>query len=264
MASIRTASGREIYYDLAGEGPPLLLLCGYMSSRTMWARQVAAFAPRFRVITMDNRDAGESQPETEPYTIGDLATDAVALLDALAIDRAHVLGHSMGGFTALHLAVDHLERVDRLVLVSTNAAAGPALGFPVVLPTPDEWIADPVERVRLRYTQMAAPGAFEAHPERLEEVARAASGNRLTFDGIVRQSSALQTTHDVRERLAGIVAPTLVIHGDVDRTVSKRFGRALAEGIPGARFELMPGVGHLPQLERPEAFEQLVLDFLAT
>lgn len=262
MASIQAADGRSISYDLGGNGPPLLMLVGYGATRRGWAPQVDAFSLRFTVVTMDNRDAGESAPESEQYSIGDLADDAARLLDALGIERASVAGHSMGGFIALQFALNHPERVDRLILISTAAAGAAVDGRPVTLPEQSSWIEDPVERTRRRYTAMAAPGYFEGHPDQLEAVAATAVGNHLSFEGMRRQSIALQTTHDVRRQLGEISAPTLVIHGEADTTIPIRAANTLAGRIPNARLLSLPGIGHLPQWERPEEFNAAVLAFL--
>src|SRR5687768_3988018 len=104
MSHIRTATGRRIFYDESGSGPPVLLIPGqggYRRGCLIWLAE--ALASRFRVVAMDNRDAGESEPETDYYGFGDMAGDANALLDALDIDQAHVLGHSLGASIALQL-----------------------------------------------------------------------------------------------------------------------------------------------------------------
>jgi pimeloyl-ACP methyl ester carboxylesterase len=262
MASI-DVGGRSIYFDdSGGERPTLVLLQGFIASRGIWKWQVDAFAPHLRVITMDNRDAGEGPPETAPYTMADLAGDVAALLSALGIERASILGHSMGGYIALQFAANFPERLEKLVLVGTSALAGGALGRPA--PTYDEprFIVDPVERTRNRYTRLAAPGYFEAHPAQLEQVAQTAQGNRITFDAMMRQSDSAFTTHDTRAALPGIQVPVLVIHGDLDQTIPVSAGRRIAEAVPRARFVEFSGVGHLPHLERASEFNQLVLDFL--
>ncbi len=264
MGELRTAGGRRIFYDAAGKGPALLLVAGRGAARRFWEQQVPAFAPRFRVITFDNRDAGPNDPERAGYTMADLADDAAALLDGLGVARAHVIGISMGGMIALQLALGHPAAVDRLVLVATTAGGWSARQQEFFRLPPEPWIADPVERSRAATPEMVGPSFF-AGPEgeaRLREIAERARGSRLTKDGYVRQNIAIGT-HDVRDRLAAIAAPTLVIHGDVDPLVPAREGRALAAGIPGARLIMMPEVGHLPPVERPDEFNRAVLDFLA-
>jgi 3-oxoadipate enol-lactonase len=263
MASIENA-GRRIYFDDTGnELPALVLLQGFMASRPIWKWQVEAFAPHYRVITMDNRDAGESDPEPTTYTVADMAADVVALLDHLRIERATVLGHSMGGYIALQFAVRYPERLEKLILVGTSALAGGALGRPAPTYDRSTWIDDPVERTFRRYSHMTGPGFFEVRPELLTAVAETARGNRITFEAMTRQSDSAFNSHDVRADLPKISAPTLVIHGAVDPTIPLSAGRRIAEAIPNAQFVEFTNAGHLPHLERTEEFNRIVLDFLA-
>lgn len=262
MASIEVEGGRTINYTVSGDGIPLLLIRGLGGQGADWGSTVARFSPDFRVITFDNRDAGANEPETGGYSIADLAGDAAGLLRALGIERAHVLGHSMGGFIAQHLVLNHPELVDRLILVGTSPAAGAALGQPLALPTEEEWISDPVERSRQRSPHTHGPGYFNNHPDELEEIAQLSATNRITREGYSRHLAAISDTHDVRERLGEISAPTLIAHGDVDPLVSIRGGQLLAEGIPGAIFKVYPGVGHYPFREAADDFHRDVDGFL--
>ena len=262
MASVE-ANGRRIYFDdTGGDLPALVLLQGFMASRGVWKWQIEAFSPHFRVVTMDNRDAGESDPETDAYSMADLAGDVASLLDALGIEKASLIGHSMGGYVALQFAASYPERLDKLVLVGTSALAGGALGRPAPGYDRSRFIEDPVERTRSRYGRLTAPGYFDSHPEQLEALAESAHGNRLTFEAMVRQSDSAFMTHDTRAALPKITAPVLVIHGDLDQTIPITAGRKIAEAIPGARMVEYEGVGHLPHIERVEEFNREVLAFL--
>ena len=262
MAAVEVA-GRQVHYDdTGGDRPALVLLQGFMASRPIWKWQIEAFAPRYRVITIDNRDAGESDPEPATYTVADMADDVAGLLDALKIARASVLGHSMGGYIALAFAERHPERLDKLILVSTSALAGGALGRPAPTYNRDRWIDDPFERTFQRYGAMTGPGYFDSRPEQLTAIAELARGNRMTFEAMARQSDSAFMSHDARSALPNISAPTLVIHGTVDPTIPLSAGRRMAEAIPGARLVEFADVGHLPHLERTEEFNRIVLDFL--
>ncbi len=262
MGSVDVGGRRICYDDTCGDLPALVLLQGFMASRGVWTWQVEAFSPHFRVITMDNRDAGESDPESSTYAMADLAADVLALLDALGIERVSVIGHSMGGYVALHFADLYPERLDKLVLVGTSALAGGALGRPAPSYDRSRFIEDPAERTRSRYGRLTAPGYFDSHPEQLEALAESARGNRLTFEGMARQSDAAFMTHDTREALPKIAAPVLVVHGDLDQTIPISAGRKIAQAISGARIIEFEGVGHLPHIERVEEFNRLVLEFL--
>ena len=260
MAELRIPGGRTLYYDDTGDGPPLLLLMGGGGARASWAPLAAAFAPHYRVLTLDNRDAGESPPEAEPYTLGDLAADALALLDGLGLPRAHLLGASMGAFIALHLVLDHPARVERLVLIAASAHVSPPKDMTDAPLPPSWWTDDPVERLRRLLPAVASP-AFRARPTFATEVEAAAErerGSLMTLAGLQRQLLACYG-HDVRARLGELAAPTLVIQGERDRPEK---ARELASGIPDARLLLLPDTGHATTVERPDEVARAVLDFL--
>lgn len=262
MPSIEIQGGRTVNYTVSGAGMPLLLIRGLGGAGADWGSAVDRLSPHFRVITFDNRDAGLNDPETASYSIADFADDAAGLLRALGIERAHVLGHSMGGFIAQHLALNHPDVVDRLILVGTSPAAGTALGQPLVPPAEEDWITDPVERARSRAPLTHGPGYFDSRPDELEEIARLSRTNRITREGYARHLAAISDTHDVRDRLDQISAPTLVTHGDADPLVALRGGQLLADGIPGATLKVYPGVGHYPFREAADDFYRDVYEFL--
>lgn len=262
MATIQIDGGRTINYEVRGEGTPLLLIRGLGGGGAEWGSTVDRFNPPYQVITFDNRDAGLNDPETQGYSIADFADDAAGLLRALGIERAHVLGHSMGGFIAQHFVLNHPELVDHLILVGTSPAAGVALDRPLDPPSEEDWINDPVARSRSRAPMTHGPGYFDNHPEQLEEIARFSRTNRITREGYARQLAAISNTHDTRERLHEISSPTLVAHGDSDPLVALRGGQLLAEGIPGAVFKVYPGVGHYPFREAENDFHRDVKAFL--
>ncbi len=255
MATATIGDGRTIHYDeWPGSGDPVVLITGLGGYRASWRPVAEQLAPEFRVIAPDNRDAGENDPEDAGYTISDMAGDVAALLDTLGIERAAAVGHSMGGFIALHLAIDHPERVSKLVLVGTSPAAGLAIGQPFPPPPRESWITDPVARSMAALPQSYAPGFFDRNPDKLAEFAERSRGNHITRDGYARQASAINESHDVRPQLASIAVPALVIHGEVDPSISVKGGRLLVNGITNATMLVYPGVGHHPMREEPERF----------
>ena len=265
MATTTIASGRMVHFDDTGQdqgpGRTLLLINGLGGARSSWDSLVRELESDLRVVTIDNRDAGEADDEAASYSIGDMADDAAGLLESLGIEKTHVLGHSMGGFIALEFAVRHPEPLDRLILVGTAAAAGRAIGHEFGPPPREGWIADPVARGKASMAASYAPGFFDRNPGLLETFAERTRGNRITWEGYARQVAAINE-HDIRERLVAITAPTLVIHGDVDPSIGPKGGRLIAEGIPGARINVYDGVGHHPMREQPERFVEDVRTFL--
>jgi pimeloyl-ACP methyl ester carboxylesterase len=261
--------GRKMAYDEVCPPDPkgtVLLLTGLASKRVGWARQRAVFGNVYRTIALDHRDTGDSDPFTVPYTIADQADDAAAVLRALGVPRAHVVGISMGGFIALELALRHPELVGKLVLTSTSAG-----GKTHVRPRPLDIVhmslpallyREPGQRARATYARLMAPGYCQRHPDewkRIGEVARYRPQSRASY---ARQWQACQR-HDVTARLGDIHTPTLVIHGALDPLIRVENGRYLADHISGARLIVYPDVGHIPIVERADEFNREVLAFLA-
>ena len=262
--------GRKLAYDETRPTNPadskgtILLLTGLASKRLGWARQIDVFGREYQTIAMDHRDTGDSDPVAEDYTVADLADDAAALLEALDITRAHVIGISLGGFTALQFALRHPDVLDRLVLVSTSAggrthvSASPEI-LALLTPTSDMEIG---ERAIHSYSRIMAPSFVAAHPEEMERIAAAARYRPQTAASYMRQLHAV-LTHDVVDSLHAITAPTLVIHGDLDPLIPPQNGEYLAQHIPGARLILYRDTGHIPIVERADEFNRDVLAFLA-
>lgn len=212
MSTLRAAAGRCIHDDEIGIGPPVLLapgFGGYRRGSLAWL--VEALAPRFRVVAMANRDAGESEPETEDYRLEDLAGDAAAFLAALRIERAHVLAHAMGSVITLRLALDHPGRIDRLALTSPCVGGEPEHRADEPMPPPAAWwVDDPVDRSRRSLPVVLGPDDLT----RMDETDVAAiSGperrNRTTWAGIMWREAATGDA-EILGRLADVRAPTFL------------------------------------------------------
>lgn len=256
---------QTIAYDEHGAGHALLLLTGLGSSRFGWWKQIAPFAEKFRVLALDNRDAGESGQATEAYSIDDMANDAVGIIQNLGLAPTFVLGYSMGGFIALALTLQYPELVDKLILVSTSAG-GPAH----VKPSPEDMkllARDPREdkEARVRRTQHLLTGAKYIAPDDLDELVDHARRVPQSNEAYQRQTIAAMAFHasGAHTRLHEIRVPTLVIHGDADPIVPYANGQALASAIPHAKLVTLPGVGHLPRLEATQEFNRAVMGFLS-
>lgn len=254
-------TGLSIHYEQHGAGPPLLLIAGIPAIANDWeplATRVAASG--CRVIAYDNRGSGASTVTPGPYTTAQLAADALALLDHLAIERADVFGMSLGGMIAQELAFAAPERVRRLVLGCTHAGVAHAAPMPretgraFALQT-DDW----AERMRA-----LAPAAFaeDVDTALLEAFLAKKSADVQDPAGYQAQIAAV-LAHDSAARLARIRAPTLVLTGDDDRVIPGESSELLAERIPDAALRVIPASGHLFFLERPEQTLAELTEFLA-
>ena len=250
-----------IAYDVQGSGEPLLMIQGLGYGRTGWGPAPSLLARRFKVVMPDNRGFGESEISPGPYTTAQLAGDAVALLDTLEIERAHVLGISLGGMIAQELVLAAPERVRKLVLCSTTP------GGPDSVPMPQQTVAlmgrqpkiDPREAM-----VMFVKNALSSEPPAglVDEIVTYRMANPPDPAGWYAQASA-GAAHDALARLGDIRAPTLVVHGTADNVVDAGNAPLIANAIPDARLEVFDGVGHLLPWERPEQFVSLVEEFLA-
>jgi pimeloyl-ACP methyl ester carboxylesterase len=262
MPAVRVATGLELFYRESGEGEPILWIMGLGNDHRGWAYQVPAFRDRFRCITYDNRDSGQSQRADAPYTVADLAEDAVALLDALDIERAHVVGFSMGGGQAQELAIRHPERVNKLVLCSTYTSRDPRGTdiFQSRVLLRERLSAEEYQRVTLpwayTYQDYQRPGFIEATIEAVLN-----DPYPQDMDAYRRQVEATLSV-DTEGRLDQIRALTLLVFGEDDITTPLRFARVLEAGIPNARLVTVPGAGHGLPWSQPDALNDAVRSFL--
>ncbi len=246
-----------IHYHEQGAGEPLLLITGFYGDLYNWKKATPMLASSYRVITFDNRGSGLTEAPSSEFTMAQMADDTAGLLDALGIERAHVLGWSMGGNVAQELVFRHPEKVADLVLMSTYTYEPNRARFAI-----DAMIHAVREGASMStfQTMMQTWCSTESFFRGKVSVCELGEGCDISvLNGLARQKKALDA-FDSRERLHLITMPTLVVHGDEDIMVPIAFGQKLAAGIANSEFEVIPGAGHfLP----PSGYVPLVLDFLA-
>jgi pimeloyl-ACP methyl ester carboxylesterase len=259
------------YWDL-GTGPPVLLLHGLGASIESWQRVVGPLSEQVRVLVPDLVGFGYSAKPDIDYTLDAFVGFVGAFMESVGIAQASLVGHSLGGAIALRIAIEHPEWIDRLVVVdSAGLGDSPGLFLKLLrLPLVGEWLLSPgraktrqalklyfhdeslvtEELVDLNYKLISQPGAKRAYLSTVR--------NAITASG---SDSSLQTL--VTARLHKITAPTLVIWGKEDRIASADHAQVAAKNIRNAEIYLIPEAGHNPMAERPERFNQALLDFLA-
>jgi len=248
-----------------GDGPPLLLIRGFTADCSNWGdRFLHQLQERFTCIRFSNRGTGLSDKPAEATTIRQMADDAVALLDALDIERAHVFGVSMGGMIAQEIALNYADRVNGLVLGCTTPGwshgetASPEVSAAMV-PTPG---LSREEMVRNFWTAICSPAFIENSAEFLEEMIVTNMKLATPMDTVIKQSVAIQA-FDSFGRLSQIKVSTLIIHGDADRLVPPANGDILAAGIAGAEKLTLNGAAHMFFWEQPEKAAVAIIEFLA-
>jgi len=254
------ASGVRIAWERRGAGEPLLLVHGLGYARWGWEPVVDGLAEGHDVVLFDNRGIGESDAPGGPYSVRMMAEDAVAVLDAAGLERAHVLGTSLGGMAALQLALDWPERVDRLVLACTTPGGTGAAPMPErTVQLMQEAPTLPLDVALRRFVENAfGPEPAPALVERIMEHRLATAQLPAAWAA----QAAAGAAFDVGKRVGEIRAPTLVLTGAEDAVVDPRNSDLLAQRIPDARLEVFPGAGHLFFWEQPDRFVQLVTEFL--
>lgn len=263
MPKIRV-SDIDMYYEVHGKGEPLLLIMGLGSDLTSWILQIPDFSKKYQVIAFDNRGVGRTDAPDMPYSIAMMADDTIGLLDALGIERAHILGLSMGGMIAQELALKYPRRVKRLVLAAT--AAGPyAWGMHLLgsmLRLAQEGVA-PETLTSLRVSWLFTDKFFE-NPALVRTVidTMLANPHPQPVHAYARQFAAANE-HDTRRRIGQITAPTLVIVGRKDILLPVKMSEELAAGIPSSELVVLEGGGHGFLVEIAGKFNQAVMDFLA-
>lgn len=251
--------GGELYYEVAGTGEPLVLIHGGFGDSRMWDDQFAPLAREYRVLRYDHRGFGRSPaPDTTYSPVRDL----IALLDRSGMDRAHIVGNSLGGALAITFGILHPERVRSLTVVASGAD-----GFRY--PQSDiEAITEVVALMR-GGKQEEALTKWLANP--MVAVANTQPGVRGRVERMVRENAGIWTmpawpqqplTPPAARRLDGLRVPVLVVIGDRDARSVRLFADSTARMIPGAERVVMEGTDHLPHMERPEEFNRILLDFL--
>ncbi len=256
-----TLGKSKLAYDWEGAGQWLLLISGLGYGLWFWD-WLRPYLAGLRMVSFDNRGVGDSDLPPGPYTTVEMAKDALGLIKAMNIQRAHVLGHALGGMVAQELALMAPEKVGRLILVST------VHGGPRTIPIGQEALSAMLDRsgdigevLRRGIGIATAEGFLDKHPAVYNQIL----AKRLV-EPVPPEVYKLQVQagakHDSEARLGDIRMPTLVLTGAEDRVVPPANAELLAKKIPNARLEIVPGAGHLLPIEKPREMGDIVRQFL--
>lgn len=248
--------GVRLHWQERGTGSPILLVMGHRYSSAMWYPMLGALAAKHRVIWFDNRGTGESDT-VKGFAVSDMTDDAMAVMDAAGVDRAHVFGVSMGGVIVLDLAVRAPQRVISLIvgcsgILSADKPRAPKWALALYyLPPALLKLLIPSRRGDKGYGSGASP-------ERIAFDMAMLAKDRFTVPGVVAQAVAVRNHVQTREAVAAVTAPSLVLHGDEDSLVPIRWGEELAATLPNSTFVSFKGAGHnFPVASPDETIEAL-------
>jgi pimeloyl-ACP methyl ester carboxylesterase len=260
----RAADGITLAATAHGQGPALLMIPGLGSTRRVYQTVVPMLAERHRVIVFDPRGVGDSDITEGPYTMEQLARDAVSVLDAASEDTATVFGASMGGMVAQHVAIEHPQRVGALILACTSPGKEHAVPADrdATRALLGKGARTPAEAYRLACTVMYSHDFQRRHQAFIEGEIEQRARHPVRARAFSAQYEAVRH-HDTWDRLPEITAPALVLHGGEDYVMPPGNGDLLAQRIPGARLHIFDALGHLFWHEDPEGSAAAMLEGVA-
>lgn len=255
--------GIRISYSVQGQGEPLLLIRGYATAGSMWYTQVPQLSETFKVITFDNRDTGNSDPVETPYSIADMAGDAIALIEHLGLGPVHLLGISMGGMIAQYLTLNRPDLIKTLILGCTTCNSGQGMStdpevlglFTTIPELSDE------ENVRRSLPVFFAPETLTRHPDFIDDYVAKSLAQRPPLATFARHKQAIQG-FDLCDQLRYITVPTLIQQGGADRLLPVFNAIQLHKLIPHSELKIYDGLGHLFFMEDPEPYHKDLIKFL--
>jgi 3-oxoadipate enol-lactonase len=251
-------NGQRIRFDdSGGDGPPIVLSHGFLMDREMFAPQVAALSPEFRVITWDERGFGETEFDGEPFSYWDSASDCLGLLDHLGLDRAVLGGMSQGGFLSLRAALSAPERVRALVLIDTQSGVEDPERLPAYRQMQQTWLqVGPVDELAEAIAGLII-GDRELSAPWIEK------WRRLPRQSMGPPADCLFDRDDISDRLAEIACPAIVFHGTADQSIEIARAEALSRGLSGCTDVVrIDGAPHASNLTHPDQVNDPLLQFL--
>lgn len=256
-------NGITLAFNDQGNGFPLVFLHAFPLNRSMWTEQENALSSQFRVMTIDLRGHGESDAPLWHYTLDQAADDVCGLLDHLSIKQAVFVGLSMGGYILFAFYRKYAERVKGMVLADTRAQADTEDGKRARFEMAQiAYKRGPSAIADIMIPKLLSPGTIQTRPELVQRVRGMIEGNQVS--GIAGDLMAMAQRPDSVPFLQRIHCPTQIIVGELDVPTPPADARLIAESIPNARLAIIPGAGHLSNLEQPDRFNEIVRAFVST
>lgn len=269
-------NGIKICYEILGEGEPLILIHGFGVTKEEWIGQFIPLSKHFKVIRFDNRNSGKSDHPNEKLTIKDLADDTKALMDVLKIDKAHIVGWSLGGMVAEEFAINYPEKLSKLVLINTFPYwPGDDTGIEMYKQSKvDNMNAVKEDPVKAFWDSFTPAFSRNFKKELLEDPKKKIHGLFSAEDLIEKDKNNPITVQDINNfgyalsqfnplnQLSGIKAKTLIIAGTHDRSTPLSINQIIQENIPNSKIEVLEKAGHNSPIERAPEINKLIIEFL--
>lgn len=264
MAMVK-ANGIEFYYEIHGDGPPLVLFEGLGYASWMWYKQVSELSKHFKLIIIDNRGVGHSEKPDVEYSISLLADDAYEILNILGVTKAHILGVSMGGFIAQEFSLKYPEMVDKLILCSTS------FGGPNIIPIPQETLEVMLkgggelannEEAKFATSTALNKDTIEKNSDIIDWIISSKAKNPQPRYAYHRQLMA-GASFNKEQEIHDIQAETLILAGRGDRVVPYENAYMIHEKIPSSTVEIIENGGHVFFMEEPETTNETIINFLS-
>ena len=265
----KTIGDIDLYYELYGpsDAPPIVFIAGWGNSYWLWFRQIPAFKERYRCVVFDNRGAGKSSKPDYPYTMQMFADDTIGLMEALNIERAYIVGVSMGGFIAQQIAISYPEKVRGLVLISThfggpNFVSQEKRTLAMMFASPTETLSNE-QALEMRYSVAYSPQFRKENKALLKQIQEWVERNPQPVYARLHQAEATYASvFNLEEEVKHISAPTLILQGTSDLMIPPKNAEMLADNISTSRLAFIEGGPHMSIIEHYDKINNEILSFI--
>jgi proline-specific peptidase len=270
--AIADVNGLKLYYEIYGKGYPLFMVHGYGATSKVWIGQINALSKHFKVIVYDQRSCGKSDHPKEEYTLDILVEDLNSLMKFLNVDKAHLMGQSMGGWVCQNFALKYPDKINKLVLIGTNHKGAGVQILKNTLIDLHELAKKDKEAAFWKYGKLMHERSFlkemKANPEKKfydlwspEDLIEEFTDNQMVPEDYEKFAQA-GAMHDLLERLPEIEHPTIIIGGTKDKLSPKLVLDQMHEALPNSKLEFIQKAGHHVFIEQAPEINQLIIDFL--
>lgn len=242
----------ELYYEIHGEGEPIIFSHGWMKDCSIWKSQIEFFSKKYKVIAYDHRGHGKSDKPKGDYSIQTLSNDLHSLIQKLNLEKVTLVGHSLGGMTDIIFTLDYPDKVSKLVLVGSTAKSSFSLRIFL-------WLMMHI----FSYESFARGSVDYEYYEPSEQVINEALDRTLkTPKPIAYECFKEFSKYDVRDRVSGIKAPTLIIVGEKDKASPVEMSKHLNRAIEGSKMKIIPNSKHMVMIDKSEKFNEILEEFI--